>query len=287
MAQTKKPKDDGSLQFHLQAIQQGKRCFENAFQGVARMILSHDIEKVVVNGRPTYDFKIFRTGAKHTIGMFDELNSFVSFVKDAAEGGSSKEMAYVLVGEPGNGKTFFVEYLCAKYREFLQQEGNRKYTYRYTGMDQLGSYGRITAIESQTYEDPMILAMNLGETTAESRELLAREYGFSDKQIETFWENYRPLGACSAYILDDLRRHTGGKLNDLLKHIEIIPVPLTESLGTVTGKYAAKDKITSSAVDLLGEESIQRLLHLTDTNNPYRFDLRRGAGRNGRGCWCR
>jgi serine protein kinase len=30
-------------------------------------------------------------------------------------------------------------------------------------------------------------------------------------------------------------------------------------------------------VDLLGEESIQRLLHITDTNNPYRFDLRRGA----------
>jgi serine protein kinase len=59
--------------------------------------------------------------------------------------------------------------------------------------------------------------------------------------------------------------------------IEIIPVPMTESLGTVTGKYPAKDKITSSAVDLLGEESIQRLLHITDTNNPYRFDLRRGA----------
>jgi len=30
-------------------------------------------------------------------------------------------------------------------------------------------------------------------------------------------------------------------------------------------------------VDLLGEESIQRMLHISDTNNPYRFDLRRGA----------
>ena len=63
----------------------------------------------------------------------------------------------------------------------------------------------------------------------------------------------------------------------MLDFVEIVPVPLTESLGTVTGKYPAKDKITSSAVDLLGEESIQRLLHISDTNNPYRFDLRRGA----------
>ncbi|MCK5538499.1 MAG: hypothetical protein KAI79_16855, partial [Bacteroidales bacterium] len=59
--------------------------------------------------------------------------------------------------------------------------------------------------------------------------------------------------------------------------VEIIKVPVSESRGTLTGKYAAKDKITSSAVDLLGDESITRLLHISDTSNPYRFDLRRGA----------
>jgi serine protein kinase len=277
MAQKQTRKDDLSLKAHLLAVKQGHRRFENAFQGVSRMILAQSINKVVVNGRSTYDFDIFRTGGKHAIGMYEEINSFVSFVKDAAEGGSSKEMAYVLVGEPGNGKTFFVEYLCAKYRDFLSVAENRKFTYRFIGMDQLGSYGRITTIESQTYEDPLILAMNLGETKTESQEILAKNYGFTDAQLEEFYENYRPMGACSSFMLNELRGFCGGKLEDVLKHIEIIPVPLTESLGTVTGKYAAKDKITSSAVDLLGEESIQRLLHITDTNNPYRFDLRRGA----------
>ena len=63
----------------------------------------------------------------------------------------------------------------------------------------------------------------------------------------------------------------------MMDFVEIAPVPLIESLGTITGKYPAKDKITSSAVDLMGEESIQRLLHISDSNNPYRFDLRRGA----------
>jgi serine protein kinase len=91
------------------------------------------------------------------------------------------------------------------------------------------------------------------------------------------YENYRPLGACSSYIWNDIRTACDGNLENMLNHVEVFPVPLTESLGTVTGKYPAKDKITSSAVDLLGEESIQRLLHITDTNNPYRFDLRRGA----------
>jgi serine protein kinase len=266
-----------TLYDHLAAVKEGKRRFENAFQGVSRMILESDIEKVTAQGKATYNFKLFNTGGKHIIGMYDEINSFVSFVKDAAEGGSSKEMAYVLVGEPGNGKTFFVEFLCSKYRHYLSQEKNRKYTFKFINMDKLKSYGKIKSIESQTYEEPMVLAMNLFEDMDENKTFLSKEIRFSDDEIESFYENYRPLGACSEYILNDIRTFTDNTMADMLKFIEIVPVPLTESLGTLTGKYPAKDKITSSAVDLLGEESIQRLLHITDTNNPYRFDLRRGA----------
>jgi serine protein kinase len=266
-----------TLRHHLTEVKEGNRRFENAFQGVSRMILDSEITKAVVNGKTTYDFSIFREGPKHVIGMYDEINSFVSYVKDAAEGGSSKEMAFVLVGEPGNGKTFLVEFLSTKYRDFLSKEKNRKYTFKFLNLAKLENYGRIATIESQTYEDPMILAMNLFEDPDQNKEFLIKQIGFSDKEVETIYENYRPIGACSGYIWNDIRNFTGDAIDEMLKFIEIIPVPLTESLGTVTGKYPAKDKITSSSVDLLGEESIQRLLHITDTNNPYRFDLRRGA----------
>jgi serine protein kinase len=262
---------------HIAALKNDERVFENAFQSVARMILGAGFEKVVVNGRTTYDFTLFRGGRKHAIGMYDEINSFVSYVKDAAEGGSSKEMAFVLVGEPGNGKTFFVEFLCSRYREFLSQARNRRYTFRFDGLAQLGHYGRINVVDSQTLEDPMILAMNLFDSEDDNRRFLADQCGLEAAAIEQLFENYRPLGACSGYIWNDIRGFCDGNLERMLEFVQVIPVPMSESLGTVTGKYPAKDKITSSSVDLLGEESIQRLLHIADTNNPYRFDLRRGA----------
>ncbi len=268
---------NNSLHYHITSVKKGERVFENAFQSVSRMVLGGKIDKVMVNGKSTFDFRIFREGPKHIVGMYDEINSFVSFVKDASEGGSSAEMAFVLVGEPGNGKTFLVEYLCKLYRQFLTIPTNRKYTFRFIDLDKLGSYGNITTIESQTYEDPMVLAMNLQETRDESAQFLARRYRVEKGMLEKWYDNYRPLGACTAYIWNNIREFTGDKIDDMLEFIEIVSVPLVESLGTVTGKYPAKDKITSSAVDLLGEESIQRLLHITDTNNPYRFDLRRGA----------
>ncbi|MBW2654459.1 MAG: serine protein kinase PrkA [Deltaproteobacteria bacterium] len=266
-----------SLISHIDAVKKGKRLFEDAFQGVSRMILETGIQKITVKGKTTYQFDIFNQGKKHLVGMYDEINSFVSFVKDASEGGSSREMAFVLVGEPGNGKTFLVEYLCARYREFLSIPQNRKYTFKYSHLNQLGGYGKIDFIESQTYEDPMILAMSLCETRDKSKEYLSKKFKLTNKQIENLYDKYRPLGACSAYILNQIREHTDNNITKMLDFIEIVPVPLIESLGTITGKYPAKDKITSSAVDLMGEESIQRLLHISDSNNPYRFDLRRGA----------
>jgi len=242
-----------TLGYHIGQVKDGNRHFENAYQAVARMILNElaSIEKVLVNGKSTYDFKIFRTSPKHVIGMYDEVNSFVSFVKDAAEGGSSREMAFVLVGEPGNGKTFFVDYLCTLYRDFMAQEENRRYSFNIRNLEKLGSYGKIKTIQSQTFEDPIILAMNLLQSKENNKEYLAELGGFTDAQIDKLYLNYRPLGACSDYILNDIREHCDGDPEKLLSFFEVVPVPLSESMGTMTGKYSAKDKITSSAVDLL------------------------------------
>ncbi|MBU0488598.1 MAG: serine protein kinase PrkA [Bacteroidetes bacterium] len=267
-----------SLAFHVQEVVNGNRRFENVFQSVSRMILGDPklIERVTVNGRSTYDFKVFREGKKHIIGMFDEINSFVSFVKDAAEGGSSSEMAFVLIGEPGNGKTYFVDFLGGLYRNFIALPENRRYTFKFKNLDKLGGYGKIKSIESQTFEDPMVLAMNLIENKDEAKKILGA-WGAKDENIRKFYRSYRPLGACSFFIYNQIMEHINGDMTKFDDFIEVFDIPVSESRGTLTGKYAAKDKITSSAVDLLGDESISRLLHITDSDNPYRFDLRRGA----------
>ncbi len=266
------------LNSYLQGLKDGKHRFENVFQSLSRMVFSDNkqIKQIIVNGRNTYDFLKFRQGKKHIIGMFDVVNNFVAFIKDAAEDGESKEMAFVLVGEPGNGKTFFVDYLSAMYRDFVSIPENMKYTFRFQIPEGLCGYGGIKEIESQTHEDPMILAMNLESGDDSNRDYVS-SFGFKTPEIDAFYKNYRPLGADTEYILNDIKAFLGGDLNKVKEHIKVVKIPVSSTLGTITGKYPAKDKLTSSGVDLVGEESIQRLLHITDSNNPYRFDLRRGA----------
>lgn len=267
-----------TVAMYLEELKAGKHHFENAFESIARMIFDNpsSIKPILVNGRSTYDFLRFRTGKKHIIGLYDVINNFVAFIKDAAENGESKEMAFVLVGEPGNGKTFFVDYLSAMYRDFISIPENNKHTFKFKIPADIAGYGNIREIESQSYEDPVILAMNLYEDTEACKEEL-QKYGFADSAIERFYNNYRPLGADTEFIFNDLKDYFDGDVQKILNSIEVTRIPISATLGTITGKYPAKDKLTSSGVDLVGEESIQRLLHITNTNNPYRFDLRRGA----------
>jgi len=278
MAKQIQQKFTSTLSEHINLVLKGSRRYENVFKSMVRMILGDPkkIEKVTVNGKSLYDYKVFREGKKHIIGMYEEINSFVSFVKDAAEGGSSREMAFVLIGEPGNGKTFFVDYISTLYREFIALPENNRFSFRFKNLDKIGGYGKITSIESQTYEDPMILAMNLFEEESKNREYL-KKHGATKAQIDTYYEDFRPLGADSYYILHQIKEFVDDDIEKLDEFIEVFKVPISESRGVLTGKYAAKDKITSSAVDLLGDESITRLLHISDQSNPYRFDLRRGA----------
>lgn len=268
--------NEKSLDYHITQVKDKKRTFENAFKGVLRMMLEIAPEKIIDCGKTKFDYPVFRQGKKHLIGLYDTINSFVHFVKDAADKGPASEMAFVLVSQPGTGKTFFFDELCRLYRAFLNRKENTKYTFRFA-VNKLGNYGKIPYFESQTYEDPMILAMNLIKNQDENKEYLCKTYKITEKDAEDLYEDYRPLGADSAYILEEIRAYADNNFKKMLELIEIVPVPIIETLGTITTCYPAKDKITSSAVDLIGDLSLDRLLQISDLNNPYRTDLRQGA----------
>jgi len=118
--------------------------------------------------------------------------------------------------------------------------------------------------------------MDLGTSTEEIIFLISSS-SCGEKEIDGFYTDYRPLGACTEFIWNDIRAYCDGDIEKMLGFVRVVPVPIAESLGTVTGKYSARDKITSSATDLLGEEDLSRLLNLSDTSNPYKYNVRRGA----------
>ena len=269
-------RDDQKLGYHLNEVLSEQRRFETAAQSVLRMIMEKDVQKVTRGGKTTFDFPFFREGDKHIISWYEEINGLVNFLSEAARGGSGAEQAFTLVGEPGNGKTFFVEYLCDRYRDFLILPENKRYTVEFINLEEIGYSRKLNRIQSQTFEDPVILAMNIAESKDKSSEYL-NSLGFSEEKLEEFYRNYRALGACTDYIWNDIREHCEGDIEKMLKFVRVVPVRISENSGTMTGKYSARDKITSSATDLLGEEDISRILNLGSDDHPYKYNVRRGA----------
>jgi serine protein kinase len=272
--------DPKSLDFHLKKILSNERRFENVYQSLTRMFRDFGHSRVTALGKDVYDFAVFRQGNRHLIGLSHEINSFVTFVQSAAEGGDSAKLAFVLEGEPGNAKTFFVDYLQEAYREFLEEDTNSRFTFKFKNLDKLGGYGQLNEISSQTFEDPMILAMNLFGFSKKKREI-AKEYlaakGFDESEVERMFDIYRPLGACSSYALRKIREHTDGNIESMLDFVDIVPVELSPSEGTVTSVLHAKDKVSATAFDLVGGQDVVRILQLSDQNNPYKINVGAGA----------
>lgn len=277
--------ENEKLSFHLAEVLSGARRFETASQAVLRMILEktkdrpEPVIRKMQGGKTVYDYQFFREGKKHIIGWFDEINDLVQFLENAAKGGSAKDMGIVFVSGPATGKTFFIDFLCERYRQFIARPENMRYSFSFVGLDKaLGYDEKVAILPSMTTEDPMVLAMNLvnsfGGVDA-SKERLAR-IGFKDADIEKLYEQRRPLGASSEYIWLELVESYGGEIERALEHVKIAPIPLRESLGLLTSKYESGDKITASDVDLVGNTEVQRML-LLPLDDPNRFNLRRGV----------
>lgn len=266
-----------SLLDHGSLVANEDRSFENVFESISRMVFERGVNKINDRGRKILDYQLFREGPRPIIKMYNTINDLVHFVKNGAEGGATKEMGFALIGEPGCGKTNLVNFLMNSYRQFLIEPRNRRYTFRFTNLETLGGYGNIKELESQTYEDPMILLMNLFEDKDENIKILKNKCEFSQEKIDKVYLNYRPLGADSEYILNQIRESCDYDLDRMLQYIKVVPVPISSSKDTITSEFMPKDKITASGVDLLGEEDTKKMLHIEDPNNPAKLNLRKGA----------
>ncbi len=273
-----------NMEDYYKAIASGDKNFENIYQALTRMILDREdaFRSINVCGEQVYDYSLFREGARHPIETYSVIEELVTFLRSAASFGPSFDQAFIIFGEPGNGKTNLINFMMKKFAKFLETPGNEKFTFRFKnlGAFKIGEdnlFGDIPTMESQTYEDPMILLMNFFESEEENRANMSR-LGFSDADINRHWLNHRRLGADSDYIMNLVRQETDGNFDKAMEQfIELSPIRVSGSQGVMTGKITAKDKFTANASELVGRPSVMRTLHIKETNCPALIDVRQGV----------
>ncbi len=279
-----RPEKIKTLHDYYAAVASGQKRFENVFQALERMIFDRPnaFERISVCGEDVYDYQVFFFFFRHPVESYRVIEELVTFIRSAARFGPSRDQAFVIFGEPGNGKTNLVTFLMKKYVQFLHQPGNEKYTFVFVNLDhfKMGEeklFGGLTSLESQTYEDPMILLMNWYSHSDDAKELMAK-FGFSEADIERHWRNYRPLGADSDYLVDLIREEVDGDFEEALKRfIRLSPIRISGSQGIMVGKLTAKDKYTANASELVGRPSVLRMMHIKETDCPLLIDVRAGC----------
>ncbi len=270
-----------SLDEHIEKVARGEKRFENVYESLTRMILEGKdrVKTITVNGMPMQDYSFFREGKEPIVGMYDEINRLVNFFVDGANSPQSRKQGFVFIGRPGNAKTHLIKKLGNEYLNFLSDPSNERHTIRFKRLDELdGEYGDIPYRESETFEDPMILAMNLFPSLDDSIDFLKKK-GVSEEQIEGFMNDYRTLNPASERMLIDILERTGNDPEKMLAedYVDVVKVPLGRNTGNIFTEYKATDEKGADMRKLVGKKDMILELKVRDKGNPVTNSLRSGA----------
>ncbi|MFP4656897.1 MAG: serine protein kinase PrkA [Candidatus Woesearchaeota archaeon] len=270
-----------SLDEHIEKVAKDERRFENVYRSVSRMMLEGKdrVKTISVNGMPMQDYSFFREGKEPIVGMYDEINRLVNFFVDGANSPQSRKQGFVFIGRPGNAKTHLIKKLGNEYLNFLSHPGNERYTIRFNRLDELdGEYGDIAFRESETFEDPMILAMNLFPDLDDSIAYMKKKE-IGEEKIEDFMQDYRSLNPASERMLLDILERNDGDPEKALSEgfIDVVKVPLARNTGNIFTEYKATDEKGADMRKLTGKKDMILEMKVRDKSNPVVNSLRSGS----------
>lgn len=259
-----------SLQYHVEEFKKRNRIFVDAFRGMERVLGSGLLEKVpgLNKDHPSYELYIRR---------IERLSKYVQCVLG---GVIPKESVFLISGPARSGKDFFCRALRHAFITFFQQPKNQKYTFEFIGLEKLGLGCGHDTVTSQTYEDPMILAMNLVWPPEENKDLLTKKFRLPADEVESlyhrcpYYKPPRPLGSYSCYLWQWIKESVGYDIDKALDHIQIVPVRPLVTNGVLSTNHCLRDELLQSPSDLIGELRGEPLITPDD---PFYYDLKSGT----------
>jgi len=83
-----------------------------------------------------------------------------------------RDCPWLVVTDPGHNACGPIDYLCDQYAEFSAKPENRRFTFRFVDLEFSDHYRDMQFIQSETFEDPMLLALNFFDDWDSNKDFL-------------------------------------------------------------------------------------------------------------------
>ncbi|MBI4718408.1 MAG: serine protein kinase [Planctomycetes bacterium] len=258
---------EGSFADYLELVTRNPRVARNAFQRIYDMIMNFGHERYTWMREELIRYKFFSdpidTGADAIFGLDRPLMNLVDFFKSASHQYGTERRILLLHGPVGSSKSTIVRLLKKGLEYYSRLEDGAVYSFSWHVTDE---NGKTTVHPCPMHEEPLKLV------PLEARKaVLAR---INEDLNES--GQIRIEGALDPFcrrMFDDLLLRYDGDWKEVMKHIRVRRLILSEKDRIGIGTFQPKDEKNQDSTELTGDINYRKIAEYGSDSDPRAFNF--------------
>lgn len=255
----------GSFEEYLDIVSQKPEVARSAYQRVYHMILSYGTKEYVDSKKKIIHYNFFddpsHDGRDAIFGLDISLMKLVNIFKSAAHRYGTEKRVLLLHGPVGSAKSTIARLLKHGLEDYSKTTDGALYTYSWINID-----GENSEIHSPMHQEPLLLMPQ------EIREQFLGEINKNlpaDKKILISGD----LNPACRHIYNTLMQKYDGDWTQVIKHIKVRRLILSEKDRIGIGTFQPKDEKNQDSTELTGDINYRKIAEYGSDSDPRAFNF--------------
>ena len=264
---------EGNFAEYLRIVEKNPAVARTAFQRVYDMIIREGFEEYTEHKKKIVHYKFFEDpldkGKDALFGLDLPLMKLVNIFQAAARRYGPEKRIILLHGPVGGAKSTIARLIKKGLEHYSRTPEGALYTFSWVrggtkGLDAV--FGNADEITCPMHEEPLrLIPLNVREKVlAELNKVLPHE-----QQIYVEGD----LCPSCRFIYRELSRHYNGNLGDLMNHIRVRRILLSEKDRIGIGTFQPKDEKNQDSTELTGDINYRKIAEYGSDSDPRAFNF--------------
>jgi serine protein kinase len=260
---------EGSFEEYLALVKENPRVVRTAYQRLYDMVLSYGKSEYIDNKKKIVKYHFFdgiSEGDDAIFGLDIPLMRLMNVFKSAADGYGTEKRIILLHGPVGSAKSTIARILKRGVEAYSRTEDGRLYTFEWNIPEELK---HITGGQ-EIFDDPM---------HDEPLKLIPGEWRQAAFEELGIWEHdyvrriKGELNPASRLVFRELLAHYKGDWSDVVKHIRVKRLLLSEKDRVGVGTFQPKDEKNQDSTELTGDINYRKIAIYGSDSDPRAFNF--------------
>ncbi|HVU64957.1 MAG TPA: hypothetical protein VHC70_13335 [Phycisphaerales bacterium] len=263
----------GSFFDYLDVVTRNPAVLRNAYQRAYDAILSYGFEKYKLFKRDCVRYHFFSdpfdNGADGIYGLDLALMQLVDVFRSAAEGYGTDKRILLLHGPVGSSKSTIARLLKKGLEAYSRTDDGALYSFSWMLDEHCGPGAMDHEFPCPMHEEPLMLVPREARADIMARLNAKHQPKNRGGQLRLIGE----LDPFCRKVMADLMRHYGGDWRQVMKHVKVRRIILSEKDRVGIGTFQPKDEKNQDSTELTGDINYRKIAQFGSDSDPRAFNF--------------